>query len=145
VSESLPQPLAEYALLRIIGERSPAYLLVSKSGELLEWGGDLTAYGIEDLERGAAVESRVACLVGALPIASVAVVLPSVTMRAGIAADVHVVPGEEGDWVLFLDASAGVRYQEIAQQAWNELALLREAYEKLRMRVDAKEREPRSS
>jgi hypothetical protein len=145
VSESLPQPLVEYALLRIIGERSPAYLLVSKSGELLEWGGDLTAYGIEDLERGAAVDSRIACLMGVLPIANAAVVLPFVTMRDGIAADVHLVPGEAGDWVLFLDASAPVRYQEIAQQAWNELALLREAYEKLRTRVDAKEREPGSS
>jgi hypothetical protein len=141
VSDVLPKPLADYALVRIIGERSPAYLLVAKTGELLEWGGDLGVYGVNDLERGVGVESSVPCLAGALPVASDAVVMPCVAMRGGIAADVHLVPGEPGDWVLFLDASSVARYQEIGQQAGNELALLRETYEKLLARVRTNEHE----
>jgi hypothetical protein len=135
VSDALPQPLVVYAIERIVGDRSPAFLRVSREGIVLEWGGVWRAFGVEDLEIGAPAATQVPFLAGVSFQSREVTILPCLALVGGLPADVHVVPDDAGCWILLLDASAAMRYQEIGQQAANELALLREAYEKLRARV----------
>jgi hypothetical protein len=131
VSVVLPDPLVKYALDRVIGDRAPAYMCVARDGTIVAWGGDWEAYGIVGLESGALAADRVGFLAGSLPLGEDAIVMQCVALSNARAADVHLVPDDDGDWVFLLDASEWARYQRIGQQAANELALLREAYEKL--------------
>lgn len=131
MSVVLPDPLAKYALDRVIGGRAPAYMRVARDGTIVEWGGEWEAYGIVDLESGASAAERVGFLAGSLPLGEDAIVMQCVTLSNARAADVHLLPDGDSDWVFLLDASESARYQRIGQQAANELALLREAYEKL--------------
>jgi len=136
VSVILPDPLRAFVLERIVAERRPAYMRIGLDGVVVEWAGDWHAYGIENLVVGERAAER-APFIAELPTRDVEpFVLPSVSIGGAREADVYVVPDDDGEWVLLLDASAAARYQRIGQQAANELALLREAYEKLRSRSD---------
>lgn len=126
--QNIPAPIIDYACKLIVEDRSLAYLLVGKDGRLLSWGGKLSVYGINNLQTGEYASDRLVFLAGLLPLNEKSVFLPCTGvdyLEEGFCADVHILAGDEGDWVLLLDASLESKQQHLMQQKGNELSLLR--------------------
>ncbi|YAF95197.1 MAG: hypothetical protein AB3A66_21895 [Nodularia sp. CChRGM 3473] len=122
----VPNPVTAYILNFMIEERSLAYLLVKKNGELMAWGGKLTEYGITNLCKGNNIRDQVFFLEGLLPLDDVAIFLPLIKTGHEICADVHLFPSEEGDWVLLLHSIWDDQYLSFLQQKANDFSLLQE-------------------
>jgi hypothetical protein len=124
--QDVPIAVMVYLLYFLIEERSLAYLLVEKNGKLSTWGGQLSIYGIFNLHKGKDIKEEVYFLEGLLPIDDFPVFLPRMKTEAGICADVHIFSSQEGDWVLFLDASLDEMQLASFQQYANNSCLLSE-------------------
>ena len=121
-----PSPIRDY-LQNLTGEQySPAYLLVNRDGILAEMGGELENYGLTELQKGVSVEEQVFFLTGILPQDDSKSVLDCIEVKPDVFADIHVFPGDEGFWVLLLDATSEAKQQFVIQQKANELSLLRD-------------------
>lgn len=120
----LPDDLAAYVYSALIGPRLPAYLLIEPDGALIEWGGNLDFYNIHELTRGIAVDDQVPFLAGLLPAERHPLVLPAIEVTANTSADIHIISGTRGDWVLLVDVTPQIRQQQRMQQRVNELRLL---------------------
>lgn len=127
----LPSPILNYIHTLTVENRSPAYLLVEKDGRLSDWGGKLEAYGVNDLQKGENIEKQVFFLEGLFPLNDSPIHIPCMKTEYGLSADVHLVPGEERDWVLLLDATLEESQHRLMQQQGNELNLLREEHYKI--------------
>lgn len=127
----LPAPVLDYIHRLTVDNRSPAYLLVEKDGCLSRWGGKLAAYGVTNLQKGEHVGKQVVFLEGLFPLNGVSIFLPCIKMEDGLAADVHLIPGDEGDWVLLLDATLEEDQRSLIQQKVNDLSLLQEKQSKI--------------
>lgn len=141
--EDIPTPVLDYVCNLIVAERSLAYLLVTKDGRLLRWGGKLSAYGIDNLQQGEYASDRLIFLAGLLPIDDTPVFLPCTDMESveqGFCADVHIFAGDEGDWVVLLDASLERKQHYLMQQKGNELSLLRSEQAKVLDRYFGKQK-----
>jgi signal transduction histidine kinase len=123
---ALPSPVIEYLGTFVAETRSPGYLLVDKQGRLQEWGGALSAYGLRDLRAGAPIQGQVDFLVGLLPAVDTPLYCPCVEMDSGLFTDIHVFPGDRGDWVLLLDVSADAQQRHRWQQRIHDLSLLQD-------------------
>lgn len=122
---SLPVPVSNYINKLTVETRSPAYLLASKDGRLLNWGGKWLIYGITNLEQEKDVAEQVFFLEGLLPIDEVPIFLSCIRTKSEIFADIHLFSGEGGDWVLLLDATLEEKQRSLMQQKGNDLSLLR--------------------
>ena len=120
-----------YLCALIVKDRPLAYLLVGKDGTLIDCGGALSAFGLGKLETGGRFGEALFFLEGFLPLEGEAVCLPRVKTGSGGAADIHVFSGDEGDWVLLLDAAQEEARDRVLQQRTNELGLLRRKLAKL--------------
>src|ERR1051325_6343105 len=120
---ALPTPISEFMLKLNVDTRSPAYLLVNKNGSLSEWGGDLAAYGMEDLRKDQPVGEQVFFLEGMLPLDTSPLFLPYMKTDSGLSADIYLFTGEEGTWVLLMDATWEARKRKAIQQKANDLSL----------------------
>lgn len=121
---SLPLPIINYLLEMTIQTHSPAYLLVSKEGYLQDWGGDLSIYGISNLQRGEMARHQIFFLEGLLPLDETELFLPYLKTEDHCCANVHLFSGLEGDWVLFLDTTLNEFQQSLLQQHCNNFSLL---------------------
>jgi PAS domain S-box-containing protein len=122
---NVPSPVSDFLLKLLADTRSPAYLLVQKDGQLADWGGDLAAYGIKDLQKEQPVGEQVFFLEGMLPIDASPTFLPYVKTDSGLSADVYLYRDEDGTstWVLLVDATWDARKRKAIQQKANELSL----------------------
>lgn len=112
----LPLPIREFILSLTDDMLSPAYLLVTENGLLIEWGGELESYGFKDLEKNLDVSERIPFLVGVLPLESDSVFLPHVQTKPGVFADVYIFGREQGTWILLLDSTVATARQQHMQQ-----------------------------
>ncbi len=128
---NLPSPVIDYILILTVENRSLGYLLVEKDGRLSNWGGKLAAYGITNLQKGQYVGEQVYFLEGLLPLDDFPMFLPCIKIADGLSADVHLFPGNDGDWVLLLDATLEENQRSLIQQKINDLRLLLEKKSKL--------------
>ncbi len=126
-----PRQILDYIQQIIVEIRSPAYLFIAKDGHLLDWGGSLETYGIINLEKGQQIETKVFCLQGLLPLDNFPIFLQCIEMQDNIYADIHMFSGNQGDWVLLLDATLNQVRQSAVQQKGNELSLVREKQSKI--------------
>lgn len=122
---SLPDTVLNFISTFTLENRSPAYLLVMKDGRLSSWGGNLTLYGLTNLQQGEYVEQQILFLTGLLPLNGLSINLPCVEMESGIPADVHIFSANEGDWVILLDATLFENQRSLVQQKGNDLSLFR--------------------
>ena len=107
-------------------ERSPAYLIIDKNGDLLDWGGNTELYGIEPLRQGERAGTQVYFLQGFIPVRGNPVFLRFVKTGSGASADIYFFSGQTHDCVLMLNATAEETAQAAVQQKANEGSLLRE-------------------
>jgi hypothetical protein len=112
----LPLPIRDFILSLTDEMLSPAYLLVTEKGRLIEWGGDLESYGLKDLESGLNVSDHVSFLVGVLPVESNSLFLPHVQTTPTVFADVYVFSREQGTWILMLDSTVETDRKQRMQQ-----------------------------
>ncbi|MFL9451805.1 MULTISPECIES: hypothetical protein [Nostocales] len=120
----IPTCVTDYLLSFFKEERSLAYLLVNQDGCLSTWGGQLSAYGLLNLQQGEKAEKQIFFLEGLLPLEGVPLFFPCVKITSGICADVHLFPSKEGDWVLLLDATWDEMHIGIIQQQINHSNLI---------------------
>jgi signal transduction histidine kinase len=120
---SLPEQLLAYTQTAFVDPRHPAYLLMNGEGSLLEWGGELSHYSLSSLARNEPVSAQLPFLEGLLPAETIPLELPSVEVAAGVYADLHILTGDRGDWILPLDATEAVHEQQKIQQKLNEINL----------------------
>jgi class 3 adenylate cyclase len=128
---NFPRPVLDYIQKIIIEIHSPAYFFITKNGHLLAWGGSLETYKIINLEKGQKIETKLFFLQGILPLDDFPVFLQCIEIDKSIYADIHIFSGEEGDWILLLDATLNQVKQSVVQQKGNELSLVREKQSKL--------------
>ena len=112
----LPPPIREFIELLNEDTLGPAYLLVNDAGDLLEWGGDLSAYDVTGLQAGLNAGEHIAFLSGVLPLEGQNLTLPRVQTRPGIFADVYLFRREGGIWILLMDATSEARRRARLQQ-----------------------------
>ena len=122
----VPPAVVAYVLILMQEQLSLAYLLVSKDGCLLTWGGKLGAYGVTNLQKGTNVGEHIFFLEGLLPLDDLPLFLPRMKTEYGICADVHIFPTEEGDWVLLLDATKDELQLSVILQQVNDSSLFEE-------------------
>jgi hypothetical protein len=119
----LPPPIRDFILALTDDMLSPGYLLVTESGQLIEWGGDLESYGIKDLEKNLDVGNHIPFLVGVLPLGTDSIFLPHVQTNPEVFADVYVFSREQGTWILLLDSTAETARRQIMQQKFYDSRL----------------------
>jgi PAS domain S-box-containing protein len=119
----LPAPIREFIDELTEDTLSPAYLVVNEGVELIEWGGDLSSYGIADLEKQMDVTEHVPYLAGLLPLEGNNLSLPRVETRSGIFADIYIFRRREAVWILLLDVTSEARRRRQLQQRANEAGL----------------------
>lgn len=127
----LPPPILEYLCTLIVDKRSLAYLQTNKGGCLSDWGGNLVAYGITGLRKGLPIGEQVIFLEGLLPLQDSPVLLPCVETSSGLFADIHILSGEDGNWVLLLDATPEELQRRLFHQKANDLSLRYEQQSKI--------------
>jgi hypothetical protein len=127
----VPESIIVYILNFMLESRSLAYLLISKEGNPLIWGGKLTAYGIMEISKNENVGQQIFFLEGLLPLDDSPVFLPRVKSEEGISADVHIFPSKEGDWVLLLDATLDEMQLALIQQLAHDSILFRDKVVKI--------------
>lgn len=118
-----PTPIRDFMLALTEDRRSPAYMMVADDKGLSEWGGDLAAYDITGLQRGADVAEHVPFLHGLLPLETNNVFLPNIQTNAGQYADVYLFHRDEGTWILLLDATSEATKRQVIQQKASNLNL----------------------
>ena len=127
----IPTDITEYIINFMIENRSLAYLLINKEACLSAWGGELSIYGITNLQKGENIGQQVFFLEGLLPLDDFPLFLPCIKTEQGICADVHLFPSEQGDWVLFLDAMWDEKNIRRIQQQINASRLMEENFHRI--------------
>lgn len=119
-----------------VEERALAFLLIDNNNRVTDHGGNLSAYGLEDVQEGEYARDRLDFLEGVSLGEEKALVLSRVAMKSGIYADVHIVANQDGLWIVLLDVSEETRQLEAMQQAANESCLLRQHVDRINLKLD---------
>jgi PAS domain S-box-containing protein len=123
--EHLPAAVRAFIHSQFIDPKTPAYLLVDPHGNLINWGGELSAYGMTALQSGTPVGRQIPVLEGLFPITELPLALPWIEVDAGQIVDIHLFSQtDEGVWVLILDATPEASMHAILQQRVNALSVL---------------------
>jgi len=114
----------------LINSYQPAYILLDQSGAIIDWGGQLDVYGIQQPEKGASITEFVFFLSGLLPLDGEKHELPCIEMKNGKKTKIHLFHDGTGDCVLFLDVAEEMgKWGELKQER-HDLELLVEAHRK---------------
>ena len=124
---NFPPPVHAYIESNIVGTRAPAYLLVDADQRLIDWGGQIECYGLQDLLRGQLVSEQLICLEGILPLEDSDMSLGWIETQPECYADVHMFLSEMGTWILLLDATTEATQYCLMQQKVNDVSLGKEA------------------
>jgi hypothetical protein len=114
--KDLPLPIRDFILSLTEDMLSPAYLLVTESGQLIDSGGELESYGLNGLTKSVNVSDSVPFLFGVLPLEGKSLFLPKVQTKPGVFADVYAFGREQGTWVLLLDSTVETSRRQTMQQ-----------------------------
>jgi len=128
---SLAPAVADYLVEVATQDRAFAYFHVTPDGRLLDWGGEIARYQLQNLQPGDAIETHLFFLAGLLPLDTDSEVLPGIHMEMGLIADIHLISRSQDNWVLLFDTTATMEQQQRLQQKGNDLSLLRHQYNKL--------------
>lgn len=122
---NLPQPIVTFLCSTVVRDRFPAYLQVTKHGDLLSYGGACDRYGLNPLQLHQSIDDQIFFLAGLLPLQEAAMHIPFLQLEDDIIAEVHLFAEEQHDWVVFFDATSENEEHVLIQQKVNDLSLLR--------------------
>jgi len=122
MSLTIPFAIERYIRSVWMSKTSVAYLRLDKEGNLLEWGGMPEFYGLQDLRVGQAAIEQISFLEGMFPVEEPEV-LEFLRTGSGRSAHIHLVPYDDGTWVILFDATSEHDKQQYTQQRLNELSL----------------------
>jgi len=116
--EPYPSPIREYLFQHIVTCQFPSYFYVSRDCHVLEAGGALGHYGLQSCKKGQRITESVCFLHGLLPLNGESVTIPFIQFNTKHFLDLHLLPGQSGDWVLLLDATEKAVQQQRRQLAY---------------------------
>jgi class 3 adenylate cyclase len=143
--EGLPAAVAKQLQALIYREREPAWLQVDAELALVGAGGNLAAYGLDDLRLGEAVCEQAFFLEGLLPPAETPLIVPSLELAGGRAADLHLFHDGDRLWVVLLDVSTERDAARRMQQKAYDMTLAQEREALLNRRLEAAQRDLEAS
>jgi serine phosphatase RsbU (regulator of sigma subunit) len=135
--ERLPAVLADRLQAVLYDERSVAWLQIDACLRLADVGGHLAHYGLAGLCRGEAVLGQLYFLEGLLPLAETSLLVPSIELLDGRAADLHLHLDGDTVWVLLVDVTADRDAARRMQQKAYDMTLLEEKEALLNRRLEA--------
>lgn len=134
----LPTVLADRLQSLMYDERFVAWLRVDADLRLADAGGHLAHYGLLELCRGEPALQQAYFLEGLLPLAESSLLVPSIELHDGRAADLHLHLHLDDDsvWVLLLDVTASRDAARSMQQKAYDVTLLQEKEALLNRRLE---------
>jgi len=133
----LPAVLADRLQALMYDERSIAWLRIDACLMLADAGGHLAHYGLASVCRGEPALEQLYFLEGLLPLAETPLLVPSVELLDGCAADLHLHLHGDTIWVLLIDATAVRDAARRMQQKAYDMTLLEEKEALLNRRLEA--------
>ena len=122
--DNFPAPVISFLRGLLLEKRDPAYLVLDREGRLLDSGGKLDLYGLQEVKRGESLTEQMHFLQGMLPFESGEVSLPFIEMTGNIYADIHLFQSGDFHYVLLVDVTSAGMQQSLLQQKANDLNLL---------------------
>lgn len=123
----LPTTVDDHLRRLTAGVFEPAFFLIDTESVVREAGGWLDRYGLDDLRVNRRADEQLWFLEGVLPLdGPEPLVLPSVQISEGRPTHIHLIPDQQGTWVLLIDASGEHAQQQLYQQAVNRRDLFRQ-------------------
>jgi len=119
----VPLSIVKYIRSMWMAENIVTYLHIDEQDNLAEWSEHSLYYGLSNLTVGQPAVEQLDFLEGLLSVPH-SQVLPFVQIGSGKCAHVHIIPSEDGTWILLFDATAEHDRQQTVQQRLNELLLL---------------------
>jgi hypothetical protein len=114
--------IAQYIYSLKMTDTVLAFLSIDENDNLINYGGQLHYYGFSDLVLGESITEQLFFLDGMLPISDT-LVLPFLSLDDNCCAHVHIVPHNNGAYVLLFDATCEHKQQQKIQQQLNDLQL----------------------
>jgi serine phosphatase RsbU (regulator of sigma subunit) len=133
----LPAVLADRLQALMYDERLVAWLRIDAGLMLADAGGHLAQYGLADLCRGEPALRQLYFLEGLLPLAETPLLVPSIELLDGRAADLHLHGDDDTVWVLLVDVTADRDAARRMQQKAYDMTLLEEKEALLNRRLEA--------
>jgi serine phosphatase RsbU (regulator of sigma subunit) len=135
--QRLPVVLADRLQALMYDERSVAWLRIDACLMLADAGGHLGHYGLADLCSGEPALGQLYFLEGLLPLAETPLLVPSIELLDGCAADLHLHLDDDTVWVLLVDVTADRDAARRMQQKAYDMTLLEEKEALLNRRLEA--------
>ena len=135
--ERLPAVLSDRLQALMYDERSVAWLRIDACLMLADAGGHLARYGLAGLCRGEPALPQLYFLEGLLPLAETPLLVPSIELLDGRAADLHLHVDGDTVWVLLVDVTADRDAARRMQQKAYDMTLLEEKEALLNRRLEA--------
>jgi serine phosphatase RsbU (regulator of sigma subunit) len=133
----LPTVLADRLQALVVDERSVAYLRIDADLKLADAGGHLANYGLTGLCLGQQALEQLYFLEGLVPQAEMPLLVPSIELQHGRAADLHLHRDGGTIWVLLIDVTADRDAARRMQQKAYDMTLLEEKEALLNRRLEA--------
>jgi serine phosphatase RsbU (regulator of sigma subunit) len=133
----LPVVLADRLQALMYDERSVAWLRIDACLMLADAGGHLAHYGLADLRTGEPALGQLYFLEGLLPLPETPLLVPSIELLDGRAADLHLHLDGDTVWVLLVDVTADRDAARRMQQKAYDMTLLEEKGALLNRRLEA--------
>ncbi|MFK8021802.1 MAG: hypothetical protein AB8B86_18715 [Pseudomonadales bacterium] len=130
----LPSKVADYVDKLLIAEY-PAYFLVDENALVLECGGALSHYGLQESPYESYVAESIPVLEGVVSVSG-PLVLPYIQLQNNRYADIHFFDDASNRWVVFIDSSSEGADQQHFQQRFLSRTLAHEDFENLTMDND---------
>jgi serine phosphatase RsbU (regulator of sigma subunit) len=135
--EGLPAVLADRLQALMYDERFVAWLWIDADLRLTDAGGHLAHYGLAGLCRGEPALEQLYFLEGLLPLAETPLLVPSIELLDGRAADLHLHLDDDTVWVLLVDVTTDRDAARRMLQKAYDMTLLEEKEALLNRRLEA--------
>lgn len=122
--DNLPTTVLDVLLSRVLQETSAAWLLLDEQGLLIGKGGNLKAFGLDEIKIGCVTQEQAVFLDGILSMEEPLSQIDSVQIDSGEYADIYTVTQNLDRWVILLGRTESSRWKDIARQKTNDLQLL---------------------
>jgi signal transduction histidine kinase len=124
-----PKVVKDCLLTEFVRSRRPFCFLVDADHRLREWWGEAAKHGFGNLSAGEDMLERAPYLLGHLGHGPE--YLPFISVAESASVDVHILPADEGHYVIITDSGREHDFRQQRQQTANEVRLLHAAQQKL--------------